>query len=149
MQLQFKSQYASITPFDLTELSDFSVITGINGSGKSQLLEAIKNKNVVIRDLKIPRIVLFNYENFRLDNEPSFNGHQLSAERESAWQYHQQHIMPQVKNWRTSLGDNYEEIKQEASFTASIGPLSPMKNQVGMPERRTYTLLVTDFSFSL
>lgn len=112
--LQYQSQYASITPFTPVELPDFAVITGVNGSGKSHLLEAISRKNVQIEGCENSRIVLFNYENFRLDNEPFFNGHQLAAERESAWQYHEQHIKPNVSNWRNSLGTNYQPIKEKA-----------------------------------
>src|SRR3546814_16276174 len=67
-----------------------SVLTGVNGSRKSHLLEAINLRNVVIAGLENAHIVLFNYENFRLENEPSFTGHQLSAERAAAWQYHEE-----------------------------------------------------------
>lgn len=73
-------------------------------------------------------IVHFNYENFRLDNEPTFTGHQLSAERESAWQFFERKVKPQATNWRTSLGSNYPTIKDQAvlekkSFWSAGGDL--------------------------
>lgn len=41
MKLSFESKYASIDTFDDIELPELTIITGINGSGKSQLLKAI------------------------------------------------------------------------------------------------------------
>lgn len=114
MLLEFRSVYASIDQFSPVELADFTVLTGVNGSGKSHLLEAINKNNVVIKGLENAHIVLFNYENFRLENEPFFTGHQLSAERESAWQYHQQHVKNRATGWRSELGENYSSIKEKA-----------------------------------
>lgn len=42
MKLSFLSKYASIDTFNDIELPNLTIITGINGSGKSQLLNAIK-----------------------------------------------------------------------------------------------------------
>jgi AAA15 family ATPase/GTPase len=43
MKIKLTGQYKSLANFESDELSDFCIITGKNGSGKSQLLEAIKN----------------------------------------------------------------------------------------------------------
>jgi len=114
MRLEFRSQYASIDRFSPVEIPDFTVLTGVNGSGKSHLLEAINNKSVNVQGLENGHIVLFNYENFRLDNEPSFTGHQLSAESEAAWQFLQQNVAGQAVNWRSNLGDKYSTVKEKA-----------------------------------
>lgn len=111
MQIQFKNKHISIDQFNPIETPDFVVLTGVNGSGKSHLLDAIDKRHVTISGMEESHIVLFNYENFKLDNEPAFNAHQLSAERESAWQYHQQQIKPNVQNFRNNLGANYEPLK--------------------------------------
>ncbi len=109
--LTFKNTYLSIDEFDAIEIPDFVVLTGVNGSGKSHLLDAIEKRHVTIDGMEQANIVLFNYETFRLDNEPSFNAHQLSAERESAWQYHEQQVKGSVQSWRTGLGASYEPLK--------------------------------------
>jgi len=113
LQIQFKQQHISIEQFNNIELSDFTVLTGTNGSGKSHLLSAIEQKKVIFPNIENPNIVLFNYETFKLDNEPSFNAQQLSNERESAWQYHNQSIKNQAKSWRSNLGAEYNTLKSE------------------------------------
>lgn len=75
MKVSFVKQFKSISGFDPVELSDFTILTGVNGSGKSHLLEAISNGSVDVSGIQRLGIVLFNYENFRLDKEPAFNGH--------------------------------------------------------------------------
>lgn len=111
MQINFRQKHISIEQFNSIDTPDFVVLTGVNGSGKSHLLDAIDKRHVVVTGMEQAHIVLFNYENFKLDNEAAFNAHQLSAERESAWQYHQQQIKPNVLNFRNNLGANYEPLK--------------------------------------
>jgi len=111
LKIQFQQPHISIENFNPIELSDFTVLTGVNGSGKSHLLSAIEQKKVIFPEIENPNIVLFNYETFKLDNEPSFNAQQLSNDRESAWQYYNQNIKNQAKSWRSSLGENYQSLK--------------------------------------
>jgi ABC-type lipoprotein export system ATPase subunit len=51
LKVEIKQKYKSIEPCDF-ELPDFSVLTGLNGSGKSHLLEAIFNttQSIVLKD---------------------------------------------------------------------------------------------------
>jgi len=95
VQLHFKTPYISIDQFDPIEIPDFTVLTGVNGSGKSHLMEALEKKHVTISSMEQAHIVLFNYETFRLENEGSFKAEQLANEREAAWQYHENTIKPQ------------------------------------------------------
>lgn len=136
MQLQFRNKHISIEQFNPVDIPDFVVLTGVNGSGKSHLLDAIDKRHVAIAGMEQAHIVLFNYETFKLDNEPTFNAHQLSAERETAWQYHQQQIKNNVQNFRTSLGANYEPLKatckeEKKSFWGLTSePLKQYKQQL-------------------
>lgn len=114
MKLVFKQNHISITQFDSIEISDFTVLTGVNGSGKSHLLGAIEQKKVVVSGMEQARIVHFNYETFRLDNEPAFNAQQITTETESAWQFYQQKIKPSSANWRANVPANeYTTVKEE------------------------------------
>lgn len=48
MELKYKNDYLSITQFDTYTLPKFTLITGVNGSGKTQLLKAIEQRHVQI-----------------------------------------------------------------------------------------------------
>ncbi|CAK8716503.1 hypothetical protein GCAAIG_05915 [Candidatus Electronema halotolerans] len=110
MILEFYKSHLSITELAQTELPEFTVLTGVNGSGKSHLLSAIASQSIRIQGMEQPRIVLFNYATFKLDNEPVLNSHQLFSEKEAAWQFCQQ-----VKKnaWRAQFGEDYETIRHE------------------------------------
>jgi len=107
MQLRFKTPYLSISQFDPIELGDFSVLTGVNGSGKSHLLEAIERRDIEIIGMENSKIVRFNYESFKLENEAAFNGQQLYSERESAWQFFNQHVRGPIEAWKKGIGEDY------------------------------------------
>lgn len=111
MLLNFRTPHLSITQFDPIEISDFAVLTGVNGSGKSHLLDAIEKRHVSIEGMDAANIVLFNYETFRLENESEFNGHQIAAERDGAWQYLQQQVLGNARSWRYGLGPAYDQLK--------------------------------------
>lgn len=115
MQLVFNKPYLSIDQFSPIELPDFTVLTGINGSGKSQLLTAIKANHVTVYGINHTSIVHFNYENFKLDNEGAYNGQQISQEREQAWNLHQSHVKQPASTWRTSLGEEYGPLKRKCA----------------------------------
>ncbi len=110
MRIQFNQDHISINQFNPIELNDFTVLTGVNGSGKSHLLEAIELQKATISGLEKAHIVRFNYETFKLDNEPAFNGQQLADECKSAWEYLQT-IKLQIQTLRTQLGERYETLK--------------------------------------
>lgn len=113
MQLTFKQKHISIESFQPVELPDFTVLTGVNGSGKSHLLDAIEKRKIVLQGLENGSIVLFNYETFKLENEGAFNGQQLAQEREQAWAFHEQQIKPKANSWKSGFGQNYEQVKQQ------------------------------------
>ena len=46
MDIQFAGKYKSITDFTWNDIPNFVVITGVNGTGKSQLLELIYNTTI-------------------------------------------------------------------------------------------------------
>lgn len=137
MKLRFKSKYLSIDTFETIEMPEFIVLTGVNGSGKSHLIQAIVNQKVVVEGLPTnPVIVQFNYETFKLENESTFNAQQLAQERESAWNFHQSNIRPQASGWRKLLGENYKELKascdreQRSLWNLTKEPINAYRQQV-------------------
>ena len=110
MKLHFNNKHLSISQFNPIELSNFTVLTGVNGSGKSHLLEAIELKYVTIEGIDNPNIVRFNYETFKLENEGAYNAQAIAVEREAAWNYFEHHIKPSINSWRVNIGDEYKTL---------------------------------------
>ncbi len=85
MKISLISPYLSIDKLDPVELPDFTVVTGVNGSGKTHFLQGIKNKSLVVDGLEESQIVYFNYFNFFLEDETNYTLYQVDEERKNAW----------------------------------------------------------------
>ncbi len=94
MLIRFGSTYSSIGPFDPVELPDFVVLTGLNGAGKSQLLEAIEKENVKVDDIDVKDIVRYSNDTFRIGGEPNVTGQSIANEALQSWNYVQQQLLP-------------------------------------------------------
>jgi predicted ATPase len=110
MKLTFQKEYISIKKFDSIDLPNFVVLTGVNGSGKSHLLEAIENRSVSLEGEGNPKVVLFDYKNFFLENEAAYNARQISEERNNAWSFLQSNARNQIESYRKNLGTDYEKL---------------------------------------
>lgn len=117
MKLTFAQNHLSVEVFHDVNASDFIVLTGVNGSGKSHLLDAIEQRRVFIDDSNTLRIVKFNFETFRLENESAYNGQQLAAERQNAWSFFETQVKPNAASWRTNLGDGYRTAVDQCQQT--------------------------------
>ena len=115
MKIKFKEKYLSINQFNEVELSDFTILTGVNGSGKSHLLQAIEQAKVEVGSIGKSDIVHFNYETFRLENEGRFNAYQFTTEKESAWNLFEQHIKGNATSWKNELGEDYGKLSKLAT----------------------------------
>lgn len=87
MNLTFKTEYQSIKQFNSISIADFSIITGINGSGKTHLLKAINSGNVQVDSMDPEDIVYFDLIQFRADNEAEYNRIQITNARKNAWTF--------------------------------------------------------------
>ncbi|WP_288789086.1 AAA family ATPase [uncultured Elizabethkingia sp.] len=68
MRLKYKQDYLSIKVFNDIVVENFTVITGLNGSGKSHLLNAINNGLIQIENIDTYEIILYNYNDFSIYN---------------------------------------------------------------------------------
>lgn len=92
MLINFLQNYKSISDIKPTELPDFVILTGINGSGKTQLLEAIINKSVNLTVGELPmesqKIIYINSQQlFDLYNPPIINNLQTDKTTEEEHSY--------------------------------------------------------------
>jgi len=135
MLLKFVSPHLSITPFEPVELPNLCVITGINGSGKSHLLQAIANGNVRVDNIRAADIVLFNGETFRLDNQSHFTVVGTLQERENAWQFlttpnQNPNIIQPLQSFKSNLAAHAERLKEVAQ--AAYKPLWKLDERDGL-----------------
>ena len=86
MKIEFKRPHLSITEFNPIESNiDFMILTGKNGSGKTQLLEALGNGSAQIDSIKPTQTVYFNYTDFKIENEREYDQQAFVQELENAW----------------------------------------------------------------
>lgn len=71
MKLKFAKQYQSIRTFDEVDLTNFTILTGRNGSGKTQLLKAIENGSCVLEGIQTHAIKYFSNVEFKLGDQKS------------------------------------------------------------------------------
>jgi predicted ATPase len=85
MKITFNQQFKSIREFNEAEINDFSVFVGINGSGKTHLLKAIKEGSVKIDNLQKEKISYFNFQTFLIKNQKNIAPRNLDDEKLQAW----------------------------------------------------------------
>lgn len=118
MRLVFQKPYNSIEPFDPVDLPNFTVLTGVNGAGKTHLMEAIRDGQVAVEGLASPlRIAHFDYASFKLDNEQVFNAQKLESERSSAWRWYEENVRAFAEKCQKNLGDGYEALKKSCEIS--------------------------------
>ncbi|PZO44938.1 MAG: AAA family ATPase [Pseudanabaena frigida] len=89
MKLSFLKSYKSIDSLPDIELPDFVVLTGVNGAGKSHLLEAIENGFMQIDNIGVNNqtrpIQRFNWTNLNPQDQGAFAPYQITQERFGFW----------------------------------------------------------------
>ncbi len=96
MRLSFLRVHKSIASFPETELPNFVVLTGVNGAGKSHLLEAIENGSMQIDDIVVNNqtrpIRRFDWTNLIPQDTGAFAPYQITQERYGFWNEFSQYI---------------------------------------------------------
>jgi predicted ATPase len=100
MKLKFSSKYKSVDQSFEVVLPGFSVLTGRNGSGKTHILEAIKNGNITVENINLDQIFYFNYLDFAYNFQRDAN----SSQGSQAWR------LVQAKSGGVDLFFNAENI---------------------------------------
>lgn len=86
IQLKFTNQHKSITFFPDTQLPPFTIITGVNGSGKTHFLEAIQSGQIEVKGVQANtnQIRRFNWNDFSPQVEQGANPSVMRQSRENA-----------------------------------------------------------------
>ncbi len=121
MKLEFQSVYKSIKSLKLFELPNFTILTGVNGSGKTQLLEAITASAISIDGITPQRnqaiFRLFNWNSLIPNNSESINAYQLTQERTDYWTTLQQPI----NKYRDQLINQFRRFLNEKGYVEILG----------------------------
>ena len=88
IKLSFDHPYLSVKPFSDLELPSFTLVTGLNGSGKTHLLQAIANGRIRTEGVSNVQeeIKLFDWSSFVPQGEGPYQTSQLESEQEAIFQ---------------------------------------------------------------
>ncbi len=75
MSIELREPYKSIHALRAEELPDFAILIGRNGSGKTQLLEALRGGSAVIPGVSVTDTEFFDMSSFRSPNTSGANRH--------------------------------------------------------------------------
>lgn len=122
MKLIFKEKLGCIEEFEPVNLPDFTILTGLNGSGKTHLFRAIKNGSIILESVNVDEISHFNYSNFSASREEETTVSQIRSEKQGAWSTVVKetpimsgiYLCKELDNFKNDLGDSYKMI---LSFT--------------------------------
>jgi ABC-type uncharacterized transport system ATPase component len=90
MKLTFQHEHKSIKGLEAIDLPDFTVLTGLNGSGKSHLLEAIEERKITIEGVNDPantgQIVRRDWTTIFQDRSDTVTSEIQIQKRDDFWQ---------------------------------------------------------------
>lgn len=112
MRLTFINAYKSISSFLETELPDFVIITGVNGAGKSHLLEAINSGCIQIDSISATNqtrpIRLFNWTNLVPNDNGAFASYQITQEQQRIWN----ELSSQIQAYRNYITETIKQFQR-------------------------------------
>lgn len=114
-KLKFNRENKSIKQFIEVELENFSIITGLNGCGKTHLLNSILVGASSLDNIPINEIKYFDFTTFFIENERAFTDQQLTQEKIQAWKFLSENqnnlnLNGTLVNLKNQLGQNYNLI---------------------------------------
>jgi len=122
MKLKHVKNYLSIKKFEDVEISNFSVITGLNGSGKSHLLTAINSGAIEIENIDNDEIILYNYNDFNVFNFENNNTSKSSNSptKNTELQHKQQLFQSKSNNFAKKINEKKNLILKSFQLERNI-----------------------------
>ena len=85
MKLTLSAPHISIKKIDDVEINDFTVLTGLNGAGKTHLLEAMKEGKCRVDQISKTAVRYENYSSFSVNNPGQAKPEQIFSMKHDAW----------------------------------------------------------------
>lgn len=125
MKLSFVKKHKSISKLNSIDLGDFAVITGLNGAGKTHLLQAIENGSVKVEEIPTDEIIYYNYNDFNLHYDST------SGKQNAATQRNSPPVVSQNQRMQQKGNAIVQRLTKERNQTLnSFTVLSPLENQL-------------------
>ena len=150
MNLGFQTKHLSIDRFEPVKLNNFTILTGVNGSGKTHLLRALAAGNCKIDSIDKKNIIFFNLEQFKADQEQEHTKNQVAEQREKAWPFFmsiKDNLLSfKQKNFDDTSAKKIHEISQNKKKPIFSLSDKDLENEVGLKDKlRSYKDRVHDF----
>jgi len=112
MKLSFLKSHKSIRFFTEIELPNFVVLTGVNGAGKSHLLEAIENGSIQVNDISVDSqtrpIRRLDWTNLIPQDTGAFAAYQITQEQYGFWN----EISQYIKESRSQISQALQQLNR-------------------------------------
>lgn len=162
MKLIHSTDFLSIKKFKDLDLPKFTLLTGLNGAGKTHFLASIKSGSTRIENIMLNEIIEFNSLTFALDNEPVISISKTQEERtkifdfieqklkSDVYNHHFKKLQPIIKELISYCNNNnnsfYELTQTEFSFLGHTelykeyeNYLNYLKQRINQPQNGTQT----------
>jgi predicted ATPase len=149
MKLTFVSRHKSIESFESIELPALTVVTGINGAGKSHLLEALFNGCIGISEPPISantnEIRKFDWNDLQPRNSGNVIPSQIGQERHQWWTILSSSIEQSFNQVTTEIKKYYDQDNTDySSLIEKIYDLQYLDDQIPI-ELRSHRNFLRDF----
>ncbi len=129
MMISLKEKFGSLLPFD-QQLPKFTLVTGLNGSGKSQLLNGLANKVIECDILQTGQPIRFTALDFKvpasLDAHLDFNNLSRRTKFVARAAHENSKLRDEWLKWGSDHQLDYEELRQKTmlAFPITRGPVN-------------------------
>ena len=113
MKLTLSQPKVPISELPDVTIPSFTILTGLNGAGKTQLLAAIDAGRVEVEGVPPNDIHIYDARQFRLRQSGSLTGQQLEQMAQNAWQLWTGQ-QPRAGNWRATAQQIYGQVFQNS-----------------------------------
>lgn len=115
--LKFINDHKSVRSYETVQLPELAVLTGVNGSGKTHLLESILSGASSLGKVSLSEIKYFDFKTFYLESEAAFNSQQIDQEKIQAWDkistnQNRVNFKTGLTNLSNKLGESISELEE-------------------------------------
>jgi len=147
MKLSFVRPHKSIRAIPNLEIPDFVVLTGVNGAGKTHLLEAIEKGCILVDNITIDEqtkpIRLFNWMNLVPNDSGAIAPFQLNKERYDLWSQ----LSQSINEYRPPIYNTLQTFNKPELLNIDIHTLVSMSTEelieLGLNSDQTQQILQT------